>query len=217
MLGRFLKVIKRNVIPFVIGAIIFSGITYAVAATIQSSSVTYTTNKNASVTNVKQAVDDLYQKCSVAEQVTYRYWNNNFAGSSYQFAINAIPTGSGLSGTYDSRAALASAYSSFASAPIYIKTIQINGYTYGHTACLWYNDHEFCIIPNYWAGTNTKNKLKTDMETSLGTTASSCHSDAYYADCYFDDFYCYAGNYGHVSCAASRNCFVLSDGSAYCS
>ena len=239
MLKRFLKIIKRNVIPFVIGAVVFGSIGVIIADTISSNNVTYTENNQ---TTVKGAIDDLYSKASRLDSlvdlksinvngtggaITIKYWNNNFAGSSYTFASNSIPTGSGLRGTYDSRAALASAYSSFASTPIYIKTTQINGTTCGHTACLWYNDHEFCITPNYWTGTigtqnatvaeNTKNKLKADMETALGTTASSCYSSANYAYCYFGLFYCNAYFDGHVFCySGSRTCRVLSDGSAFC-
>ncbi len=98
--------------------------------------------------------------------------------------------------------------------------------------CLWYNNHEFCLGPNYWVetgngGTNhqsdengvaTKNKLQTAMETALGTQADSCYSFSHNARCIFGDFYCRADSDGYVECYGDDNvyCGVYSDGSSGC-
>ena len=239
------KYIKQKYLLFIgiLIGIILSGATVYAATQIMATDVVYDNTTSGlkksngeDVTNAQEALDVLSEKASVLNDfiinrvshiATYKYWNNNFAGSSYQFASNAIPTGSGLSGTYDSRAALASAYSSFSTYPIYIKSTQINGNTYGHTACLWYNNQEFCLGPNYWTGTigtqdstaaeNTKKRLKAEMELALGVTASSCFSGSVNAECYFGSFNCYANYYGNVYCySGSRACYVTSSGSAYC-
>ena len=161
--------------------------------------------------------------------VNYKYWNNNFAGYSYKFASNTIPTGTGLQGTYDSRNALASAYTSFSSTPVYIRTTLLDNTPAKHDSCLWYNNREFCLGPNYWTGTigvedatagaNTKNKLKADMEAALGISASSCTPNRAIVSCTFGSLHCDAYYYGTVYCAVgnSRYCYVDSDGTAFCS
>ena len=162
--------------------------------------------------------------------VTYVYWNDNFSDTTY--SSSQVPTGSGLNGTYETRELLATAYSNWSNAPIYIKTTKVNGTVTGHTTCLWYNNHEFCIAPNYWAGpigvdgttygATTKAKLKADMEASLGITinASSCGSGASTAYCYAGDFSCYADSIGLVSCDSfdvDEGCDVYGSGVARCS
>ncbi len=91
--------------------------------------------------------------------------------------------------------------------------------------CLWYNNHEFCLGPNYWVGdaqdqvdgTTTKAKLQTAMETALGTQADGCYSYSARADCYFGDFECSAFANGNVGCNdASGSCGVAGDGSSAC-
>ena len=97
--------------------------------------------------------------------------------------------------------------------------------------CLWYNNHEFCMGPNYWTGTigvedategaNTKTKLKVDMESALGITIadSSCISSASTAFCGAGDFRCFAYSSGNVRCysdVTSGRCNVDGLGSADC-
>ena len=160
---------------------------------------------------------------------SYVYWNDNFSGTEY--TSTQVPTGSGLNGTYQTREQLVTAYTSWEDVPIYIKTTKVNGTVTGHTACLWYNNREFCIAPNYWTGTigvedatagaNTKAKLKADMENALGITIadSSCGSGARDAYCDAGDFNCSAISYGDVSCysnVADENCGVNGSGYAGC-
>ncbi len=163
------------------------------------------------------------------KQTSYVYWNDNFYMTSY--SSTQIPTGTGLSGTYTTREALATDYSGWANNSIYIKTTKVNGKVTGHTACLWYNNREFCFGPNYWVetgngGTNhqsaengvaTKNKLQAAMETALGTQADSCYSYLDNAYCYFGGFYCYADANGSVYCDDDGLfCGVNGDGSSGC-
>ena len=98
-------------------------------------------------------------------------------------------------------------------------------------ACIYYNNNEFCLGPNYWVetgngnaqhqstenGVATKNKLQTAMETALGTQADSCYSYSDNAYCYFGDFYCYAAMDGNVECyEVNSYCGVRGDGSSIC-
>ena len=92
-------------------------------------------------------------------------------------------------------------------------------------ACLWYNNHEFCLGPNYWVGdsqdqedgTTTKAKLQTAMESALGTQADSCYSNSDNANCNFGGFYCDALANGGVICSGDYGyCEVYSVGSSVC-
>ncbi len=97
--------------------------------------------------------------------------------------------------------------------------------------CLWYNNHEFCIGPNYWTGTigvedategeNTKAKLKAAMESALGITIadSSCNFSTFSASCGVGDFGCYADSSGYVDCHLSVTnvyCILGGLGIAHC-
>ena len=153
------KVLKSNVLWFLVGAIIFGGVTYVAATTLGSDSVEYLTAKNANVETLEDALDDLYDQIighpitcynGTCGKLTYRYWNDEFSLITYQ--KNAMPAT-----VYASRAALETAYgaSYFANAPVYIRSVLIDGNVVGHEVCFWEanNQKEFCIGPNYWAGT----------------------------------------------------------------
>ncbi len=154
-------------------------------------------------------------------KMDYVYWNDNF--SSITYTSTQVPTGTGLNGTYQTREQLATAYSNWSNNPIYIKTTKVNGTVTGHTACLWYNNREFCIAPDYWNTdvATTKAKLKADMENALGITIadSSCYSGTSYARCLAGDFSCYADSYGNVTCDSGVTdgyCGVDGSGGASC-
>ncbi len=175
------------------------------------------------------------------ETITTYYWNDNFAGQyvySYPLGQKVLTSDywdyidgftqnitwtSGSPTTYPTLAQLQSNYANFANSPVYIKT-QVK-----HQACLYYNNHEFCIGANYWEGTigindlaaglATKNKLQADMETALGTSTDGCVSLGGNAWCDFGDFYCGADSNGNVYCnshVSEPECEVSSDGTAYC-
>ena len=235
------KIIKKNLLGFVIGGIIFGTITTVLATSIAASTLTYTTTENNNVATVNDAVVDLYSKIvgypiqcynGTCGKLTYKYWNNNFAGST---GANLFDSTHMPAINYASRAALETAYgaSNFADNPIYIRSVLIDGNVVGHESCFWEanNEKEFCISPNYWAGTigtndatvgtNTKIKLQRDMQNalSLESTDISCGSDAYGARCGVSDFVCDADSDGSVHCASFvtyGGCLVGADGSAHC-
>ena len=182
---------------------------------------------------------------------TYVYWNDNF--SNIYYSLNQIPDDNtkdapgGIS--YSSRVELATAldtayanalaYTTFANSPIYIKSDEENE-SFNHEVCLWYNNDEFCIAPNYWAGDSqedsdgllTKAKLKADLENTFGitlyndiSTALAANSSNYcdsiwgYALCYVENFNFIAYSFGDVSIFSSADnmmCGVSNDGTAYC-
>jgi len=229
--------IKRNIkviVAFLMGAILFGGMGVVLATNIASSSVNYTTSKNANVANVEDALDDLYDQIighpilcfnGTCGKVSFRYWNDEFGNVTYQ--SNALPTNN-----YATRILLEQNYgsSNFASRPYYIRSILIDGNVVGHQACIWYNNREFCIANKYWAGTigtqdataatQTKIKLQRDMQESLGITIadSSCGSDSSGAHCFVGDFACYANYDGNVGCRirGSAYCYVRVEGTARC-
>ena len=177
VLLNFFKNNLKIFIAFLVGAIIFSGITCVVAATIQSSSVTYTTSKNTSVTNVKQAVDDLYDKTlssevyscynTVCGKLSYRYW----IGGTYN--KNSIPAT-----TYKSKDELANSISNFNGNTFYIKSVLIDGNVIGHEVC-W---REFCMAPHYcpsdfvyvatYEGIEYAYKMRDDIYYATGVNLS---------------------------------------------
>ena len=58
-----MKILKNNlkvIIAFIVGVILAGGIVYA--AVVSASEVSYTTAKNANITNVQEALNDLYSK-----------------------------------------------------------------------------------------------------------------------------------------------------------
>ena len=233
------KFIKENIFGFVLSAILFGGITTVVATTILSSSVSYTNN---SQTTVESVLDELYYRGYLLNngidprgfnpdgtggKISFVYWNDNFSNSIYTSL--QIPTGSGLNGTYSSMDALAVAYSDWSNAQIYIKTTKVDGTVTGHAVCVWHNNREFCLTPNYWTGPigtpsetealRTRAKLKADMENVLGLTNINCSYSASGTDCYAGVFYCGSGSSGNVSCYApniSGYCRVFGGASATC-
>ena len=231
------KIIKAYLIVFIVGAIIFGSIGVVVATTIASSSVNYTTTTNNKVETVEDALDDLYNQIigrtitcynGTCGKLSYRYWNNNFAGSSGANVFNSthMPTI-----TYATRALLEQNYvaSNFTNNPMYIRSVLIDGNVVGHQTCLWNNNKEFCLEPNYWVGdsqdeidgSTTGEKLKADMEAALGVTIASnhCTSHSDYTNCVLGDFYCYADSNGDAYCRSNvtnLRCRVFSIGHARC-
>ena len=233
------KIIKNNIFGIIIGIILCTCIGVYATTTMAASEIRYATSKNANVENVDDALDALYTasaslqnggviKCynGTCGKLTYKYWNDGFSNSTYQ--SNAMPAT-----VYASRATLVTAYgvSNFADSPVYIRSVLIDGNVVGHEACLWYNNKEFCIAPNYWAGTlgtddatvgeNTKIKLQRDMQNALGLESAniSCSSTNSYTSCQTYNFRCYSGSNGFVRCRSSvtsKYCGVTTNGSVGC-
>ncbi len=126
---------------------------------------------------------------------------------------------------------------------IYLKHNVVDGIIRDSEACLYYNNHEFCLGPNYWEGTigvqdsaaemATKNKLQTAMENALGTSADNCLLRSDYIECIFGNpggihgYVCDVYYDGGVSCVNLRggvqecdgygySCEVNTDGEASC-
>ncbi len=180
------------------------------------------------------------------EAITTAYWNAGFpnydVAYTYSYPLGQkvlltdywdyldgvaqnITWTSGSPTTYTTMAQLQSNTSGFSDSPVYIKT------TTEHQACLYYNNHEFCLGANYWEGTigvndseagiATMNKLKAEMESALGTSANvnGCYSYDDYAGCIFGDFGCVADSGGGVFCTSNVShvgCEVVTSGPANC-
>ena len=117
--------------------------------------------------------------------------------------------------------------------PYYLKHEVEDNIIESTEVCLYYNNHEFCLGPNYWVETGngdkyhkseenglaTKNKIQTAMETALGTQAN-CNSFESRAYCFFGDFSCFAFANGSVDCNDYTNaggyCEVDGDGTSLC-
>ena len=193
------RIIKNNLLGFVIGAIVFSSIGIVAATTLGPSDYWFETTKNSNVENVEDALDDLYTlvpdfpiTCynGTCGKLSYRYWNNSFQYTYVdgtpendvgKFDSTHMPTT-----TYVTRALLEQNYgsSNFADNPYYIKSVLIDDNVVGHQACIWYNNKEFCMAPGYWIGTigsgseyysdtageQTAIKLHRDIQNTLGVT-----------------------------------------------
>ena len=232
------EIIKKNLFGFVLGAILFGGISIVFATSIASSTIAYTTTNNNNVETVEDAIMDLQERIlgypiecynGVCGKLSYRYWNNNFAGAS---GANLFDSTHMPANNYATRALLEQNYSYFADAPVYIRSILIDGNVVGHESCFWEanNQKEFCLAQGYWAGTlgttdatvgtNTKIKLQREMQNALGVTIedNSCYSEANYALCVVGGFNCYVYYSGVVYCNSyATTCNVGASGSAYCS
>ena len=241
-MNLFKHIQKKDIIFFLLGALIFCSIGTVVATNISASEFDYTTTKNNSVENVEDALDDLYGKIiefpvacynGVCGKISYRYWNNDFAGNSgvNYFDSNHMPTTA-----YATRSLLEQNYglSNFENSPVYIRSILINGNVVGHQVCLWKanNQKEFCFAPGYWAGTigtndatvgeNTKIKLERDMQSALSLNISdiNCESYSSYTSCIIGGHRCSSNALGLASCRSDvtmKYCHVNISGAAYCS
>lgn len=157
---------------------------------------------------VKAYVKD---KCYVYfDKVQTYYWNDGFSKTNYIYP-NMPST------TYPTLAQLQSNYAQFSTNPIYIKS------TNKHQACLYLEStgKEFCMGANYWDtdAETTKTKLQTAMESSLGTSATSCNLRSGRALCTFGDHECGADSSGLVYCLSGSSlnmCAVQTGGTASC-
>ena len=59
---RVVEFLKRNLIGFVLGSLVCIGIASVAATGILSSDMAYKNEKNSNISNVKDALDDLYTR-----------------------------------------------------------------------------------------------------------------------------------------------------------
>ena len=183
--------------------------------------LSYSNPGSTECTDVECALDELYTL--LVGEITIVYWNDNFRKNTY--TKNQVPTGTALTGTYESIDSLITAYgsSNFEENPIYVKTALGGGSPINHKICALINNREFCVGPNYWDtdAATTLNKLKSNLENTLGITIpnNKCTTGEYNADCeaqginfgsnsngnmYFwaSDYRCYIYSNGNVDCGA---------------
>ena len=141
----------------------------------------------------------------------YKYWNDNFNYNIY--ASTEVP-----STVYDNYTSLVTPGTD----TVLMRTKYENGSPVNHGACLYYGDRLFCLDFGYWEsiigsktsstenGETVMNTLKSAMEDALKTSAKSCKSFSYSAECRF-------GDDGHGYCRAEDKGVVLcTDGSKGC-
>ena len=230
------KIIKKNLLGFVIGGILFGTITTVIATSIAASTLAYTTTENNNVATVNDAVVDLYNRVygypiacynGTCGKLSYKYYQSWSDGNEFlTFQSNELPTPS-----YETLQEMinrpGSSQSYFNSNPYYIRSVLIDGNVVGHQTCFWNNNKEFCLGLGYWAGTlntsssdagnQTKIKLQRDMQKELGVASISCTSDSSQTQCYIGDSSCIARYNGSVCCGGEEvYCEIFSDGSFYC-
>ena len=113
----------------------------------------------------------------------------------------------------------------------YLKHEVEDGIIESTEVCLWYNNNEFCLGPNYWVETGngdahhesaengiaTMNKLQTEMEAALETQTNGCSSNSVNALCNFGGFYCSVDANGLIECLEEVGiCEVYPNGSSKC-
>ena len=116
---------------------------------------------------------------------------------------------------------------------IYLKHEVVDGFIEDSKVCIWYNNHEFCMGPNYWVetgngGTNhqseengiaTKNKLQAELEAALGIQADSYFESSAQVNFNLSLVSCFAYPSGEVNCLDFnyyKLCHVYADGTSQC-
>ena len=99
--------------------------------------------------------------------------------------------------------------------------------------CLYYNNSEFCLANNYWVETGNGNqyheseenkiaswnKLKSEMETTIGIPVDKCNVYDGEIFCLYNDFSCCTESSGSVNIQGGYGelcCKINVDGSSYC-
>ena len=88
----FVKNNLKWILGIIVGVVIASGISVYATGQYFASQVNYTTDKNGEISNVEQALNDLYQKRNKVTKYSLNASTTN-AGSTYNFDIktSAIP------------------------------------------------------------------------------------------------------------------------------
>ena len=107
--------------------------------------------------------------------------------------------------------------------PFYLKHQVVGDVISSTETCLYLNNHEFCMGPNYWVegdidGSQTKTKLRNDMESKLGLTLAGCFTFSGNVDCSFDAADCIVTPDGRVNCSVRNigGCMVDANGDSKC-
>ena len=148
------------------------------------------------------------------EESTAYYWNDNFSSDGYTFP-NTPAT------TYPTLAQLQNNYAEFSDRPFYIKTTSTE-----NLVCVYYNDREFCMGQNYWVtgdsdGSQTKTKLKNDIESALEVSVVHCDQHSSSVSCSFGPLgtlSCQQDSSNYLVCTDNlhNQCSILDDGITFC-
>jgi len=217
--------IKNNIIGFVIGAVVFGSIGVVVAATIESSTIAYTTTSNNSVSTVEDALNDLYDKVTDeyidpnlvrSQNISFYYWRGQTTDYSL-FDKYEDATLRSISLITSSRSGLGTL--SDGQIGYYIKTMFRNSYVVNHEACLFYNNKEFCLDNNYVLNDDSSisTRIYNDMSRVFSGYTISCEQGGL-TYCFVGDseMYCGYGD-GIAICGwGPTQCHVNKDGSAAC-
>ena len=205
-LTEFIKNNLKVLVAFIIGGILFGGVTYVVATEISSEYITYTEN---SQSNVQGALNDLYNK---ADKWGYKYWG--VYDKTYYSSTSAPSV---LYSSYSDVVGSNSSYS-------LMRSIFVDGTPRYHEVCMYYNSKIFCIDSDYYANhssgtsdanTNAINALKSDLTEVFGENPSYCSTTSQYCQL-SGNFRMYIDSSFVQSIQGSRNCIINSNG-ARCS
>ncbi len=138
--------------------------------------------------------------CTCTGATRYVYWKLAEGGASVWYGPNALPTT-----THDSVSSL-----TLSSTDTFIRSTVDDTGALKHEACFYYNNKYLCIGTDYFIsgdtdGTQTKEKLETDMTNTFGTKPS-CTPSSNRVDCY----------YGSARIKASTGDNMASDGTNMC-
>ena len=97
MINKVLKIAKQNLLGFIVGAIIFTGVGVTAATILAGSEVSYTGSKVENASNIQQAIDRLYDKATTSDRAcTTGYVKQNENGRIYEcIAPTSSCTGEG--------------------------------------------------------------------------------------------------------------------------
>ena len=205
---KIIKLIKNNLLGFILGTIIAGTTVYA--ATIAGTQVSFdkTGISNATATTVQGAISELYDiadttvtgiqsqlstcNSSLSEKTskldefengnkTYAYWNDNFSNTNY--SSSTAPS------------TVYPYYTNLITGDLkgFIRTTYTNGSVSGHELCISLNNRVFCLNGSYWndhkgngSTTNVKNALSADIKNALEITFS-CSNTAFEVYCSYNN------------------------------
>ncbi len=163
----------------------------------------------------------------------YLYWNNDFTSTG--FFDGEYPNESGMHGSFTNLEDFiyeinngTDSWYTFSERPYYIKSVNNGNNQYSYQACIWGDNHEICLTPDYSIFDNNENfdgnatmlNLKQHLEQQLGyeIESSDCSSSSYISSCdIFDSFHCYSDDMPSVCCGDSTyHCCVGPGAAAIC-
>jgi len=168
------KFIKNNIVGFILGAVIFTGITSVAAYTIFANDIGYTPkdttwkkSNGEDITNVEDAIDDLYSKMNGDKNIKLLNFNNEYVYSSYNVSPSVFDNTAGNSGWHHSKSSINYNFTSNTNFEISVDVFYQNNAAnmMGGFSINFYNNDKLngtIIISDSWA-----NILKNQVSASL--------------------------------------------------